>query len=1223
MVPTTNPPQKLETAPLRSPHRLVMPARGKAEVVVVGESRQDSHDRMPRAILRRKPSNINEYTRGTSAQQFHPPIAQPPGSSQAADRVAAVTPPERHRTPGLEPLTIPWHESLGQEPLSFSSRPDQDHPDPVINNATGELPKTYPYDGLPHDVRLPTPLYSAQSDSSPSTRHSESPSLWSRTSTPTSMSSHSPGTAIPARWAPRPRQASPNYSRPPVTWKGAKSRTVDDVSGRFDAQGLPALRESLTSSSSGSTIKAGERNELIEKDAGQRKKKKRLSPPPPSPPIRKSSMKPIREALPRKPEPNKPSYALHLPPTLQPPINIPSSSKEASVVAVSRDLPPPRPSRDGAPSLNGLNEPSVPVIHSNLTGLPFSSHRRRGSTEAFNTGLPASKGTAKLSSRRGRKGSESGPEDHSASPDCSQAHRGPTLLRALSPAPTALPPTDAKLRKRGQSPAQGSPSRGLPRFGFFSRRPRAETEEISSEKSNKSIKKGPAAGTGHEGYGRYVLRGRSGSASSASGSWPRSPSESTSGSGARSVASRKDSTTSKDEPELDEFFLDRLDPVVIVGGNGSVDSHTSAAAEVMQAGASQSSFEGRPSVDSQGSGSTEFSSFSRSVSDISREGPEASNEPTEARFHPLPQQAPGSGTSREQVPALTTYPSRQGSPMLMGKGSHRDLPPINTNPYVLAGPLAQPPTKSSSITPSTTYSDLPLEDISEGREGNWLKSRSAGTHAASLRKWNFPPRPLASSEPANVREVQVQVARHHPVRSLAHYALLDPVEQEGPEDLSAMMQEVDQFNDSDVEEAGSPLREAKTHVHSVLLPDPPVFPLDFQNPRAISPKVMLRTRDASSPPAEPARETPSSKPSRLPQVGRIPRVVSSRVRKPPAQSFSRPFSSVRPHIALAALSQAKEDHKAKALQVAPADQAPAQPVVASAPNLLDRVDEAPSQCGITATGYDNLLQGKEFLSFPPRKDSEVSCPSTSGIEGYPANAASYLPSSAGPGEDEVWKEYDDLLDHVFSPDSGMDSRSSYGFPSTLDTLMDRALMESSPVGGFPHSRLPSARTDSRLETTPSPDVSAALSTRADGSRTLDPAMPGTPVSFTDLFAGYGERNLSGAVPTNTRVQKSPTKRTSLTSDLSGSAAGDGGREVPGKTDLENPSRRQRNGLEPELNLRFGALMTSRWLSFGRVLFSPAHDEIKKAAGGNRQDRLLILDGLGNGKSALFSQRSFG
>jgi len=43
------------------------------------------------------------------------------------------------------------------------------------------------------------------------------------------------------------------------------------------------------------------------------------------------------------------------------------------------------------------------------------------------------------------------------------------------------------------------------------------------------------------------------------------------------------------------------------------------------------------------------------------------------------------------------------------------------------------------------------------------------------------------------------------------------------------------------------------------------------------------------------------------------------------------------------------------------------------------------------------------------------------------------------------------------------------------------------------------------------------------------------------------------------------------------------------------------------NLRFGALMTSKWLSNGRVLFSPAHNEMRLAD----DPRVLIIDGLGS------------
>jgi SAM-dependent methyltransferase len=42
------------------------------------------------------------------------------------------------------------------------------------------------------------------------------------------------------------------------------------------------------------------------------------------------------------------------------------------------------------------------------------------------------------------------------------------------------------------------------------------------------------------------------------------------------------------------------------------------------------------------------------------------------------------------------------------------------------------------------------------------------------------------------------------------------------------------------------------------------------------------------------------------------------------------------------------------------------------------------------------------------------------------------------------------------------------------------------------------------------------------------------------------------------------------------------------------------------DLRFGALMTSKWLSFGRVLFSPVHFQLRDV----NEDRVLVIDGTG-------------
>ena len=55
------------------------------------------------------------------------------------------------------------------------------------------------------------------------------------------------------------------------------------------------------------------------------------------------------------------------------------------------------------------------------------------------------------------------------------------------------------------------------------------------------------------------------------------------------------------------------------------------------------------------------------------------------------------------------------------------------------------------------------------------------------------------------------------------------------------------------------------------------------------------------------------------------------------------------------------------------------------------------------------------------------------------------------------------------------------------------------------------------------------------------------------------------------------------------------------------AERDRDGAIAQANLRSSSLMTSRWLSFGRVLFSPAHNHLQS----QDQGRVLVVDGLGN------------
>jgi len=229
------------------------------------------------------------------------------------------------------------------------------------------------------DLPPPTPASllfsgsSSQLSASPSTKFSGSPGPgpYSRDTTPTSMSSQSPGLSAPTRLViPKGRQLSPAITRPPVTRRRAGSTPND--TDLIDPQGLAAVRESLTSSSSSSTVKEAERS------TKDRKTSSRLAPPPPSPPPRKSSQKfrkirdeeskPVPKLTPRStsssrvPSPQKSTAS--------------STRSPTSPASPTRPGAPRRPSRDGAPNIDSQLLGPTPVIHSNLSTTSLPGERR-------------------------------------------------------------------------------------------------------------------------------------------------------------------------------------------------------------------------------------------------------------------------------------------------------------------------------------------------------------------------------------------------------------------------------------------------------------------------------------------------------------------------------------------------------------------------------------------------------------------------------------------------------------------------------------------------------------------------------------------------------------------------------------------------------------------------------------------------------------------------------
>jgi SAM-dependent methyltransferase len=1088
----------------------------------------------------------------------------------------------------------------------------------------------YNYDiGSTDILPLPTPQYALSA--TPSTRYSGSPGPFSVSSTPTSMSSYSPGTAL-SRNSHRTKQASPLQSRPPV----ARHRTPDEPSVR-NPHTLSTVRESSTSSSSASTV--------VTDGAKPRDKQSTngLIALPQSPPLN-SEPAPAERACIQAP----PEFA-HL--VDQSPVSVPVMRR------------PARPSRDGTPELMGIRGPS-PVVQSNMMAFP-STHRRTSSTES-KTGLgPAA---------RSRAGVPTKVSSRIPSP-------GPSSSRGPSRGPTPEIQSDRDARRSSTLPAPvpaPSPSKSS-RFGFFSRR--TKTDPIPTPKTeNKLQRKGPVAGTGHEGYGKYSVRGRSGSSISAASIGRSASAGTTSESLDRTPSTRKSSMTSTASTDMDDFFLNRLAPRVIRGTGNSTE--LSRSPEPMHS-------------------SSSLDVSSRSGYELKKTNTNTSQNAVERKPTLLPSAMPD--TLRGQSPRKKT-PLGRRRPSESDDDSKRSFLPA----------LASRRTSRAIKTPDATGKQSlekgrkeSVGDItSEGKEGRWLKSSKKSKvekeQPKTSKKWNFFQRAHAAPRADTPAVAHTAHTTAVPIsRSVAHYALLD---QSGLDmnDIEELMKEANTADEGTESALSDDEPERRERMQSMLLPPKPILPPSTMAPiRSASPKVTLRkpmqqeerqpqklflntniqyaprpsarqslidltpmdlsppsspfsppsppqervvssqiaatpapapapvpapmipapvqgapVSPQSLPPPGPPPTSPPPRPSRLPQVGRIPQVISTRrpPRRPSSQSFSRPFIADQPRPA--AVPRTSFDSIGSMVATA----GPVEPF----PILRGLNALTHGSAIATISPLSDESRRSEFFKFPPRKDSEVSYSSSSGIWSFaPAFGTAVVPGPGAPlSEDELWNEYDDLLDEVLSPVS---SRTSH----------DRTLVRSQHPSLEPLPlKTKAARESSQSNCSAKEVLYPSLHLRR--SRLLavlhSTQSPTSEVSFNDFLQDYGERKISVVDPVTGRLSLPSSPRLSTGSATKRSTRSSLPANLPlsarqSKATIASRSSKDRDsaaanryrdsrlmeiaetqadGLVSMANLRFGALMTSKWLSFGRVLFSPVHFDLKDPS----DDRVLVIDGLG-------------
>ena len=775
------------------------------------------------------------------------------------------------------------------------------------------------------------------------------------------------------------------------------------------------------------------------------------------------------------------------------------------------------------------------------------------------------------------------------------------------------------------------------RFNLFSRQNKPAAEPTDPPLSERSLKKGPAAGTGHEGYGKYARRGRNGSMSSTS-SRGRSPSvDSNLSRAAHPSISRRSSLASQSEPELDQFYKERLAPVIIGGGgrvgedsNSNLSLYRSESKDSFASLTSDSELPAPPpplkspkrilyglhtnqknqTLSSQGSSDPRKLAVSRP------------NVPSDVSNH--------QASSTLKLPTLAArrslYRSRSAKEVMTPK----ILPPIDTT-VLTSSPSLDSYDTLQSFGHGTESTNISTDNVSEGHEGNWLKPRKALDRVKLPDRWNFFQRTHSSPKkasftdlpepPPELGQLPASVSKVPNQRSIAHYAILDGSEEESSESLEDLLHGIEE--DLELRQPNyipnrglEPRKQQQERQTSLLLPPPPILSRDILHQhRPISPKVTLH-RQGTKPNMKPELSVsippslPTAKGSRLAQVGRIPKVVSSRDRlhKPSQHSFSRPFQR-KPQPAVP--SNSANSSQAEIFMSSPVIQSEVESSQAESltSRTLEKYTWTPDSA-LSATHPQTVnYSDQEFFRFSPRKGSEVSASGSSGVLSF-ANITAVLPDPDSTlSEDEIWNEYDELLDHAVSPIGAINSslaRPGLYKPSPPSLEIRRTSSDDpnkdSPIIMSPRSSGSTIIARSP-KTIPQP-VAASPSFSAMASSPKSDVPPASPLSFSDFIAGYGDRSSATVTARQSLSSGSRYSRHSTVSQPGNRSSREPANEEKYKEIIDQEPDDTRS---TQNNLRLSAVMTSRWLSFNRVLFSPAQEEIEN----NRQERILVLDGLGN------------
>lgn len=1157
------------SAPLGA-SRIPVPASSPNETVLRSGSAQK--------VLRRRAPSVEQYVSNLDRSRPHPKLRIDPRGHPTANQsskllkegfhdsqpnamlgtapselIATSTMLPKRRSGELPPALIPELKALGA-----ASTP---------SNGTATSTPQVPFVG------------------SPSTQCSGSTGPWSsRDTTPTSMSSCSPGLVQPLRI-----KATSGLRKPaPLPYNTAENP-------RSTIKLPPAFETS--SSSSPAVPSKNDNDEQLSLQRRQGKQSKMAAAPnPPRPPrkssVRSKSSQQAGEASDQDPvdpllENNGKVKGIG-DPSKEPVCSVASSAQNPSASESPR-----RPSRKGTA---GLESGSSPIVQSNLSPQSLRGYRRRDSLDATHFGQPPQAVAFGRGTDTDTRNDHLSHAEHLRRP-LPQQQVG-TVARSTKLPIKRQPPGPAKpvlaVRNHNEQESREAERSAISklssRLGIFGRRPKARHEEMSA-KDNRDLRRGPAAGTGHEGYGKYAGRGRKNSVGSVNSTRDRSTSTIS-----RPSLRRKNSLASAGGSDFDDFVAQRLQPVIIPGGGGQdvrLDSNVPAVSSPFD----------RASLDSE------------------------LNMHMTKQFMPDPPGSVASDFGSISVTSLATDAPSLVTTDLAPTSFSKSIP--NQNYPAYTPPLFEGDVPSQS---SLVQNDIPVASVDGTPSRHTLRDLKKASKAGRMFKWNlFRRKPSLKKLNRKVDErdsesVQVPVAVssvsvHKPI---PYYALMDSEnENDGEDGLRDLFAQVHEPPSPVAGPTSEPpgLGLQQPHRQSLILPSIPTMQQETWAPVSVSSSSPLEGREAQQsellqPTSYPSAE---NKRHRLPQVGRIPRVISRRDRqhKPAATSFSRPFqfenlTDVPTGSHSYETSVAETSRPILGIQT---DVLPSRPF--STPGSGQPASAPAGPLNIRPLG--EFESQSEFLIFPDSGASDDAATSSSNRVLSAVNLRSSAAHRHYTEEDEIWNEYDDLLDHVMSPTGSDPPLSAQPFGPATYSPSGEARHEShlrlEMLQGTGQDTHPVQASSPRLSL-PRTSAGAAVNNGLRRSKIASvlqskPSMsPASPFSISDYSIGHADQKLVGTESRPHFGGVNDVEPGLLSPSIyahyptSPKLAGVSHQQSAALLDVVE---RDREGPAGQSDLRFAALMTSRWLSFGRVLFSPAHEVVEASPG----QQILVIDGLGN------------